>query len=132
MICRTICKAAVVVILIFAIAGCEKVDQPKKKILKIGEVEVELAEYFEISYEIWGNPRLDIPVIVHTPDGQFGTKAFVYCSRREYTIPCFWTWGNKYESEMCDRYAKKGLLDKKSTFDFQSIWNEYCVAAGRK
>ncbi|MCL4536209.1 MAG: hypothetical protein M1610_01235 [Nitrospirae bacterium] len=132
MIWRIICKTAVVVILIFAIAGCEKVDQPKKKILKIGELEVELADYFEISYEIWGNLRLDIPAIVHTPDGQFDTKASVYCDRRKYIISCLWTLGNEYESEICSRYSKKGLLDKKSTFDFQSIWNEYCVAAGRK
>lgn len=82
---RTVCKTTVVAMLIFAIAGCEKFNQPKKKMLKIGELKIELADYFEIHHipNFFGfGPgiiELKIPAIAHTYDGQISVEAKLDC-----------------------------------------------------
>lgn len=147
MIWRAVCKAAVVVMLIFWIAGCDvKPGQPQKRMLKIGEIEAELAEYFEIETRntLFGfggaEVILKIPAIAHTYDGQVSVKAELDCMNRKYKVVC--------RDNKCERYAKNDvevqkrwveqtrlsptyILDE-GTFDFQSIWNQYCASAGTK
>ncbi len=125
---KSIFKEILVFLFLIIPIGCDNLITPGN-VINLGKVKVELSEYFKIT--LISNLELEIPCIVHTPEGKYNGTAYVYCYDRVYYIQCQHQNCKKYEKFGKLRFADGYYLDR-GTFEFKSIWADYCKSAAGK